>query len=212
MTFIVSFVVSEDYTETPHNNTFKYNFMYQKSVTESLKTTLRYYGVSPWEIEVLYGLLNSHFSIVQDEIEANDERFVSLLDMSIPLEFNEAFFQWFNFKRWEKVKSVFKEMKRRRGSKNALKIKINFSGRQNISFTVDSEENHWFNNALEKIDSVLEILPYHLDPEKMPTDVTDIIYKFDSKVARWRLDTASSSSQNKRYTFNSNDKQWNEII
>ena len=48
--------------------------------------------------------------------------------MEIPLAFNEAFFQWFDFKRWEKIKGVFKEMKRRRGTGNALKIKINFSG------------------------------------------------------------------------------------
>lgn len=195
----------------PHSNTFKYNFKYQKPVTESLKTTLRYYGVSPWEIEVLYGLLNSHFTIVQEEIEIDDERFVSSLDINIPLEFNEAFFQWFDFKRWERVKSVFKEMKRRRGSKNALKIRIGFSGKQNISFTIDSEDKHWFNNALEKIDAVLEILPYHRDSEKMPAYITGITYKFDSKVARWQLNTAVSSSQNKRYAFNNNSKRWDEV-
>ena len=33
----------------------------------------------PWEIEVLYGFLNSHFKIVQEEIEQNDEDFVSFL-------------------------------------------------------------------------------------------------------------------------------------
>jgi hypothetical protein len=65
-----------------------------------VKTTLRYYGISPWEIEVLYGFLNSHFTIIQDEIEPDDEKFVSFLDMEIPLQFNEAFFQWFDFKRF----------------------------------------------------------------------------------------------------------------
>lgn len=181
-------------------------------MAEKLKTTLRYYGVSPWEIEVLYGLLNSHFTIVQEEIEIDDERFVSSLDISIPLAFNEAFFQWFNFKRWEKVKSVFKEMKRRRGSKNALKISVNFSGKRGIGFTIDSEDKHWFNNALEKIDAVLEMLPYHLSSEKMPAYITYITYKFDAKIARWQLDTAASSSQNKRYTFNNNSKEWDEVI
>ena len=200
------------YNFLPHNNTFKYNFEYQKPVTESLKTTLRYYGVSPWEIEVLYGLLNSHFTIVQEEIEMDDEQFVSSLNINIPLEFNEAFFQWFNFKRWERVKSVFKEMKRRRGSKNALKIRVNFSGRQNISFTIDNEDKHWFNNALEKIDAVLEILPYHLDSEKLPAHITDIEYKFDSKIARWQLGTAVSSTHNRRYTYNIGSKGWDEVI
>lgn len=135
-------------------------------MSEMIKATLQYYGISPWEIEVLYGFLNSHFTIIQDEIESNDENFVSFLELKIPLTFNEEFFQWFDFKRWEKVKSVFKEIKRRRGSSNALKININFSGNPKIIFVIDIEDRQKFNNAIEKIDSVLELLPYHLDPQK----------------------------------------------
>ncbi len=176
-------------------------------MSEDLKTTLRYYGISPWEIEVLYGFLNSHFTIIQDEIEINDENFVSSLDIDIPLAFNEAFFQWFDYKRWEKVKSVFKEMKRRRGSGNALKIKINFLGNPNIIFSVDIEDKQWFDNAIEKIDFVLELLPYHLDPEKLPIEISEIIYKFDSESVRWRLNTAKSES--KQYTFRGDS--WKEI-
>lgn len=168
-------------------------------MSENVKTTLRYYGISPWEIEVIYGFLNSHFTIIQDEIEQDDERFVSFLDIDIPLQFNEEFFQWFGFKRWEKIKAVFKEMKRRRGSGNALKIRINFSGNPRIIFTIDIEDKQWFDNALEKIDFVLELLPYHLDPKKTPSDISEIVYKFDSHSIRWRLNTASS--KNKRYTF-----------
>ena len=44
---------------------------------ENLKISLQYYGISPWEIEVIYGYLNSRFVISQEEIEANDENFVS---------------------------------------------------------------------------------------------------------------------------------------
>ncbi len=148
---------------------------------------------------MIYGFLNSHFTIIQDEIEQDDERFVSFLDIDIPLQFNEEFFQWFGFKRWEKIKAVFKEMKRRRGSGNALKIRINFSGNPRIIFTIDIEDKQWFDNALEKIDFVLELLPYHLDPKKTPSDISEIVYKFDSHSIRWRLNTASS--KNKRYTF-----------
>lgn len=176
-------------------------------MSENLKITLRYYGISPWEIEVLYGFLNSHFTIIQDEIEPNDENFVSFLDMEIPLPFNEAFFQWFDFRRWEKVKAIFKEMKRRRGSGNAIKIKINFSGNPRIIFSVDSMDRQWFNNAVEKIDFVLELLPYHLDPKKLPSRISEIMYKFDSKSFRWRLNTASS--ENKKYTFR--EDFWKEI-
>ena len=177
-------------------------------MSEMIKATLQYYGISPWEIEVLYGFLNSHFTIIQDEIESNDENFVSFLELKIPLTFNEEFFQWFDFKRWEKVKSVFKEIKRRRGSSNALKININFSGNPKIIFVIDIEDRQKFNNAIEKIDSVLELLPYHLDPQKTPTGISEIIYKFDAESVRWRLST--SLAENKKYVFRK--ESWEEII
>ena len=177
-------------------------------MSNDVKTTLRYYGISPWEIEVIYGFLNSHFTVIQDEIEPDDENFVSFLDIDIPLQFNEEFFQWFDFKRWEKIKAVFKEMKRRRGSGNALKIVINFSGKPKIIFTVDIEDKQWFDNALEKIDFVLELLPYHLDPKKMPAGISEIVYKFDSELIRWHLDTATS--KNKKYVFAGDS--WDEVI
>ena len=176
-------------------------------MSEPLETTLTYYGISPWEIEVVYGYLNSHFTVIQNEIEPNDEDFVSVLEMDFPLAFNEAFFQWFEFKRWEKIKAIFKEMKRRRGSGNALKIKINFAGYPKIAFIIDTVERQWFDNAMEKIDFVLELLPYHLDPQKLPNEITEIIYKFDAKSIRWRLNTALA--EKKKFTFRGDS--WKEI-
>ena len=174
----------------------------------NLKIRIQYYGISPWEIEVIYGYLNSRFSIIQEEIEANDENFVSFLNLDIPLTFNEEFFKWFDFRRWEKMKAVFKEMKRRRGTGNALKIIINFLGKPKIVFVLDTEDKQWYDNAIEKIDFVLELLPYHLDPEKLPTEVIEIIYKFDPESIRWRLNTAIS--ENKKYVFRGD--KWNVII
>ncbi len=165
----------------------------------NLETNLRYYGISPWEIEVIYSYLNARFSISQEEIESDNEDFVSFLDWDIPLTFNEEFFKWFEFKRWEQIKAVFKEMKRRRGSGNAIKIKINFLGNPKISFVLDTEEKQWYDNAIEKIDFVLELLPYHTDPEKLPSDVLELIYKFDPKSIRWRLNLAMSKE--KKYIF-----------
>jgi hypothetical protein len=177
-------------------------------INENLEVSLQYYGISPWEIEVIYGYLNSRFQISQEEIESNDESFVSFLNLDIPLTFNEEFFQWFDFRRWEKMKAVFKEMKRRRGAGNALKININFLGNPKIIFVIDTEDKQLYDNAIEKIDFVLELLPYHLDPEKLPSDIFEISYKFDPKSARWRLNTAKS--ENKKYTFTGD--QWNPII
>ena len=177
-------------------------------IDENLKIHLQYYGISPWEIEVIYGYLNSRFSIIQEEIEANDENFVSFLNLDIPLDFNEEFFKWFDFRRWEKMKAIFKEMKRRRGTGNALKIKINFLGNPKIVFVLDIEDTQWYDNAIEKIAFVLELLPYHLDPEKLPSDVAEVIYKFDPESIRWRLNTAIS--ENKKYTFRGD--KWDVII
>ena len=84
-----------------------------------LETKLRYYGISPWEIEVLYGILNDKFTVVQDETGdpfvgnlpqsvEDDQNLVSALIITIPVQFSEEFFQWFGFKRWEKVKSIIK--------------------------------------------------------------------------------------------------------
>jgi len=168
----------------------------------SLETCLRYYGISPWEIEVVYSYLNARFSISLKEIEQDDEDFVSFLEWEIPLVFNEEFFNWFEFKRWEKIKAVFKEMKRRRGSGNAIKIKINFLGNPKISFILDVKEKLWFDNALEKIDFVLELLPYHMDSEKLPPNISQVIYKFDPKSARWRLNEVMSKE--KKYAFRGN--------
>ena len=168
-------------------------------MSENLKTSLRYYGISPWEIEVIYGYLHSRFNISQEEIEPNDENYVSFLDVDIPLAFNEEFFKWFDYRRWEKVKDVFKEMKRRRGSGNAIKIQLNFFGNPKIVFVLDIEDKRWYDNAIEKIDFVLELLPYHLNPEKLPSDISEIIYKFDTESVRWRLNFAKSSE--KKYVF-----------
>ena len=176
-------------------------------LSEPLKTKLEYYGISPWEIEVLYGFLNPRFTVLQKEIENNDENFVSFLDIDIPLEFNEAFFKWFDFKRWEQVKDVLKEYKRRRGRRNALKIRINFAGNPKIVFTVDVVDRQWFNNAVEKMDFVIELLQHHLDPKKLPPRVREINYKFDVESVRWRLDIAKS--KDKEYQFRGDN--WKEI-
>jgi hypothetical protein len=60
-------------------------------------------------------------------------------------------------------------------------------------------KRQWFNMAVEKIDFVLELLPYHLDPQKLPENVSEVIYKFDPKATRWRLNTVFSGD--KKFVF-----------
>ena len=146
---------------------------------------LRYYGISPWEIEVIYNLFNGKFSIIQEETEQNKESFVSALIIDIPLQFSEEFFKWFEFKAWEKVKSIIKEMKRRRGKGHAIIVEILFTGDPNVRFVTDLNENHNFNSAIEKIDFVVELLPYHLNECNIPNEPSEVVYKYDVESGRW---------------------------
>lgn len=161
--------------------------------------TLTYYGISPWEIEVLYGYFRSRFDVVQKEIEPDEPEFVSKMTVDIPAAFSDEFFKWFEYRRWEKVKALFKEMKRRRGSGNAVKINLVFAGNPGVVFSVDSQDKQWFDNSVEKIDFVLELLPYHMDPTKLPPGTRSVSYRFDPDSARWRLGSASTIDG--RYAF-----------
>ena len=178
---------------------------------------LRYYGISPWEIEVLYGLLNDKFTIVQEETEYDpitltdaaptkmgdpyretDPDTVSLLIITIPVQFSEEFFQWFGFKRWEKMKSIIKEMKRRRGNRKAIRVEIIFKNEEwsskhpsfpHVKFAIDCSENHIFNSAIEKIDVMVELLPYHLNhsilAKKFCKEPMEVRYRYDIHYSKW---------------------------
>ncbi|SVC60565.1 uncharacterized protein METZ01_LOCUS313419, partial [marine metagenome] len=60
--------------------------------------SLRYYGISPWEIEVIYNIFNEKFEVIQEETERDEyfkgwnkgarEEFVSALTITIPLPFS----------------------------------------------------------------------------------------------------------------------------
>jgi hypothetical protein len=153
----------------------------------SLIAVLRYYGVSPWEIEVVYGLLNSKFQVNQEEINEPDPNFVSVLTISIPVQFSEEFFKWFEFRAWEKTKAILKEMKRRRGRGKAIKIEILFQGEPNVRFVVDQNESYLFNSAIEKIDFVVELFQYHISEKNISGNMIEVVYKFDPSKSRWGL-------------------------
>ena len=184
--------------------------------------SLRYYGISPWEIEVIYNIFNEKFEVIQDLTERNEyfkgwnagsrEEFVSALTITIPLPFSEEFFKWFGFKAWEKVKSIIKEMKRRRGNGKAIRVEILFENEEwnekitepgespilsdkderlpdhpHVKFVIDSSENHIFNSAIEKIDVMVELLPYHLNHSKIKNWCKPMIvdYTYDVTFSKW---------------------------
>ena len=179
-----------------------------------LTVCLRYYGISPWEIEVVYNLFNEKFEIIQEEIDQTGVNFVSALTIVIPLTFSEEFFKWFEFRAWERVKHIIKEMKRRRGKGNAIIIEILFTGNPNVRFVTDLNENHNFNSAIEKIDFVVELLPYHLNEANIPNDLSEAIYKYDIDSGRWRLNSVLVNQKKFVHTKKANNllqKRWKDI-
>ena len=163
---------------------------------ESQTVIIKHYGVSPWEINVITSLLQKKFYTNDIEVERDYEsKYVSMIDMPIPYSFNEEFFKWFEYKEWEKVKGIFKEMKRRRGDGKAIKIDLSFAGDPSIRFIIDANEGQWFRVSVEKIDFILELLQYHLDPKKLPDNVTEIEYNFDIDAVRWRMNTVISNGK-----------------
>ena len=136
------------------------------------------------------------------------DKFVSFIEIPFPYAFNDEFFKWFEYKEWDRLKGIFKEMKRRRGDGKAIKIDLSFSGQPKTRFLVESDEGQWFRKAVEKIDFVVELLPYHLDPEKLPPKTTEIVYEFDKDSVRWKINHAIANKEK----FVNSENGWKVII
>jgi hypothetical protein len=175
---------------------------------EFLEASMSYFGVSPWEAEVIYEMFSERFRVRQVELSECDPGFVSVVNLSIPLEFNEEFFKWFEYKRWDKVKSILKEMKRRRGNNKGLKIEIGFLGIPRIGFVLDVEERSWFDSALEKMDFVIELLPFQLSSVNIPHEISKVVYNFDTETRKWKLHTLFANEKK----FNMVNNVWKPVI
>ncbi len=173
--------------------------------------SLRYYGISPWEIEVIYNIFNKKFEVIENVTERHEylqhlgsksiqmdcEECVSALTITIPLPFSEEFFKWFEFREWDQVKRIIKEMKRRRGNRKAIMVQILFGcwvdGQMsipdypNVQFVINSNESHDFNSAVEKIDFMVDLLPYHLNHDRVKKigRITQVVYRYATDSGKW---------------------------
>jgi hypothetical protein len=104
-------------------------------------------------------------------------------------------------------------MKRRRGKGNAIVVEILFTGEPNVRFVTDLNENHDFNSAIEKIDFVVELLPYHLNDSNIPSDPSEVLYKYDIESGKWKLNQVwtgfGGSAGRKKFIFTK--KGWNVV-
>ena len=170
--------------------------------TPKLPLALKFYGISPWELEVFYSLLHNLFNVQEDPNAEQEEDFTTMIDVTYPLAFNEVFFKQFGAARWDKMKGIIKEMKRRRGGGKSLRVYIRFSANPSIVFVIDLDDRHSFDTAVDKIDFVLELLPYHLDPKKIPKVITQVSYQFDDITGRWNI---NANSEDQTYHFAENE-------
>jgi len=55
-------------------------------------------------------------------------------------------------------------------------------------------ENQDFNSAIENIDFVVELLPYHLNDCNIPSDPSEVLYKYDIESGKWILNQVWTGS------------------
>ena len=157
-------------------------------------TKLEHYGVSPYEIEALYSGL-ARFSEV-DEIKLDDSEYQSLLNIEFPVPYDDNFFQSFGLDNWQRIKYIFKEMKRRRGKKD-FKLSLSFSGstesNSKLVFSITGDSGAQFEYALEKIAHMVDSI--NMKIKNLDTNRQVIPYTYDAVTMKWVLSEKSEKSE-----------------
>ena len=150
---------------------------------------LEYFGISPLEIEVIYDTLSKFSGVDEGEILVDESEYVSLLNIEFPVAYDEYFFESFGFDNWQKIKYVFKEMKRRRGRKR-FKITLSFCGistdiNSKLVFSLTSEIGPQFEYAIEKIEHIIDTV--HTEIKNLESKRQSVSYTFDAIAMKWVL-------------------------
>jgi len=150
---------------------------------------LEYFGISPFEIEVIYNTLSKFLLVDEGEILVEESEYVSLLNIEFPVAYDEYFFQSFGFDNWQKIKYVLKEMKRRRGRKR-FKITLSFCGistdiNSKLVFSLTSEIGPQFEYAIEKIEHTIDTI--HIEIKNLESKRQSMSYTFDAIAMKWVL-------------------------
>lgn len=163
-----------------------------------------HYGISPWEIEVIYDTLRRSFEVEEKQLQPDDPQYVSMVEIGFPASFGESFFQSFTMDSWFKIKGVIKDIKRRRGRKG-LKAFLRFAGYGNESvdlvFPILSKGDRQFEMGIEKLEYIVDIVPVQL--KTIPPKAEEIWYSYDEVSFRWSPAVAKSNSVN--YLFKNSE-------
>ncbi len=155
-------------------------------MSEEVIARFQHYGISPWEIEVLYDTLKRSFEVDEREVQPDDPRFVSMIEISFPLPFDESFFQTFTMDSWFKIKGVIKDIKRRRGRKG-LKVFIRFGSVMGMTsavvFPLLNKGDRQFEMGIEKLEYLVDVIPLQL--KSVPADTEEVLFAFDEASYKW---------------------------
>jgi len=151
--------------------------------------TIGYFGISPFEIEVIYNTLSKFFPVDEEKILTEESGYVSLLNIEFPTPYDEYFFQSLGFDNWQKIKYLFKEMKRRRGKK-PFKITLSFCGisadiNSKVDFLLTNEIGPQFEYAIEKIEHAIDSI--HQEITNLGSKRQFMIYTYDASAMKWLL-------------------------
>lgn len=155
--------------------------------------TFHYYGISPWEIEVLYDTLNRSYEVDEKQLQPDDPKYVSMIEISFPLSYDEEFFRAFTMESWFKVKGVIKDIKRRRGGKG-LKTFLKFAGTPAVIFQLTHKGDRQFEMGVEKLEYLVDIVPIQL--KSVPADTEEVLFVFDETAYKWSPSIARVKDRN----------------
>lgn len=147
--------------------------------------SFEHYGIAPFEVEALFSILNGPFHVYEKEVERmEDDNYACMIEINFPLEFNEDFFETIGRKRWDKITFLIKETRRRTGKKG-VRLILHFIGSPAISFTIAMHDENLFEFALEKLEILNELISLQTDPKRLPGDVSEVHYEFDTDKSKW---------------------------
>ncbi len=162
--------------------------------------TFYHYGVSLWEIEIIYDTLNRSFEVEEKQLQPDDPQFVSMIEVGFPVPFDESFFQTFTMESWFKIKGVIKDVKRRRGRKG-VKAFIRFAGSPAVVFPLLNKGDRQFEMGIEKLEYLVDVVPLQI--KSIPPNTEEVWFSYDEASYKWSPSVAKSSDRN--YFFKNNE-------
>ena len=161
--------------------------------------SFRHYGLSLGEMETIYSMLLDISCVEEEQISYNDlssylgikneldNLYATLIMIEFPFMYGENFFKFFSFEKWHSLKSILKEIKRRR-NKKSTSVFMYFYGLEpyeNISiiFSMNNLTKRSFEMAIEKIEYLVDIIPIQLN--SIPENSFQIIYSYDDSNFKW---------------------------